>query len=71
MAAVTKIALVFALLLPGYAPAQTGVPGAPRAGLTISVRDGEGRGIAAATVVVTDALGRVLDSKPTTVGEDT
>jgi hypothetical protein len=52
---------VFALSsVSAIASAQTGVPGAPRTGLTVSLRDPDARGVAGATIVVRDAAGRVV-----------
>ena len=46
MAAIGAVALVAALCLPALVSAQTGVRGAPRSGLTVSLRDVDGRGVA-------------------------
>ena len=54
------VAFVVICLAPALAAGQTGLPGAPRAGLTVSVRDAEDRGVPNATVVVRDAGGRSL-----------
>ena len=48
------------LFVPALIFAQTGVPGAPRTGLTVSLRDADGRGVAGATVVVRDGVNRVV-----------
>src|SRR5712691_9835684 len=57
--------LALALLVPVVASAQTGVPGAPRTGLTVSLRDSDARGIAGATVVVRNAAGQVVSTVTT------
>ena len=46
--------------VPVLASAQVGVPAAPRAGLTVSLRDADGRGVAGATVTIRDAANRVI-----------
>ena len=46
--------------MPSVLFAQTGLPGAPRTGLTVSLRDADGRGVGGATVVVRDAANRIV-----------
>ena len=63
--AVSRIALFVALFIPALVAAQTGLPGAPRAGLSVAVRDADGRGVAGATVGVRDGANRTVGTAVT------
>ena len=59
------VAFVVVLIGPALASGQTGIPGAPRAGLTVSVLDADGRGVPGATVAVRDASGGTVSTVTT------
>jgi hypothetical protein len=59
------VIFVVVLIAPALASGQTGIPGAPRAGLTVSVVDADGRGVPGATVAVRDAGGRTVSTATT------
>ena len=63
---VGRLSLVLlASLTPTSGSAQSGVPRPPRTGLTVSLREMDGRAVPGAAVTIRDANGRTIASNPT------